>query len=127
MNKKQFLEEMVEYYRTHPRGLSPSGKRCVYLSAKGNMCAVGRCFNEEGLKFYGGYDGGVKDLLGEMDAFKGKEHFFKPQYHDILDGKFLSAVQDLHDLDFNWHKIDGGQVLSAKGERIFNALLNDYA
>ena len=90
MTNQEAFDKMMEHLRSlKERSFDESQNVCVY---KGSKCAVGAIMTDEELKEYGGYEGGVLDLLGSMK---------KSNLHDI-NIALLSDMQYLHDDEDNW-------------------------
>src|SRR5690606_24716056 len=96
--------ETIEYYSedVNRRAKTDQGG-CAYLTKDGNMCAVGRCFSEEGLKEYGNCPSFFHHEMIDL---------FKDEYK-IYDQQFWSLLQGLHDKDQNWDE----NGLSEEGQR----------
>jgi len=93
------LDETVEYYTEDPsrRGVLVGTTLCVYKSEEGNMCAVGRCLDQDVMNYdlYNtGFD--VSFLIKKLG-----QEVFKPQYRGFST-KLWKKLQAMHDSSFNW-------------------------
>lgn len=106
----EVIDETVEYYRTHNRGIGEDGG-CVYFHDN-CVCAVGR-FMKNPQAFAEMRD--TIDCLIDDKVIKKVKHF-KPEYTGLKKA-FLINLQTLHDDEDHW-KInkEGGQDLSASGK-----------
>lgn len=113
---KEIVEETVEYYKTHPRGLATQGGGCVYFNSEDNskMCAVGRCMNTRA-PF-------VKELMQKEQFLavesvdtrvKGLDNVLRPQYRGHST-RFWKRLQSLHDGTAYWN--EDGQLMK-EGEK----------
>jgi len=121
----ELLDETIEYYKTHNRGLMKSKALisvCRYRNSKGDMCALGRCFTDEAMETelkHGGiiahYGNGAPSLEHEY----GISNLVKDQYVNI-GLRTWSQLQRLHDKHEYWNaNDDGGWDLSEEGlERV---------
>jgi hypothetical protein len=77
----ELIEETVQYYESNPsrRSVKNNYWSCYYKHPdNGNMCAVGRCFNEHGMSLYQD----SASVFSELMFLQAKE-IFKEQYHSI--------------------------------------------
>lgn len=120
----QILKEIVEYYKTNPRGINTHNDGCNYAG-----CAVGfACgFQVDGWDHYESTGTIDKIYFGQYDDKK--EMFwsnFLPEYRyeNIF---FWSRVQKLHDFCCHWRdNKHGGSDLTEEGLSYYNALVNDH-
>jgi len=118
ITNEELLDETIEYYKTHPRGVIDGG--CQYLTEDKTMCAIGRCLKEESFKHK--Y---IVSNLGyhEKSTRLNKEllsSLVKEEYQDITIWKEL---QELHDMHHYWKmNKESGQDLSSDGECYVKAL-----
>lgn len=91
--QEEVVKETIDFYSedTSRRAKSLFGG-CAYLTDDGKMCAVGRCFNEEGLELYGKHSHYVSGYM---------LRYLKSEY-SVDDLSFWSDVQELHDNDNHW-------------------------
>ena len=105
MTNQEAFDKMMEHLRSlKERSLNADGF-CAY---NGSKCAVGALMTDEELKEYGGYEGGVLDLLGSMK---------KSNLHDI-NIALLFEMQDLHDRETSWYA--QGFIAEKEAKRIAN-------
>lgn len=111
--KTEIINETVLYYSedVNRRSISEQGG-CSYLNHEGKMCAVGRCFTEEGLEKYGNASNFFG--LNMIDSFK--------EEYKVYDTGFWEDLQKLHDYSGNWTSVG----LSNKGRESVNYLLGIY-
>lgn len=133
-SKVEIINETVEYYSTHSRGLGSKGA-CVYLSPEGYMCAVGRCLDLSNKEFNdtliecGDSSTAIKDLSKELDSKEiDLNNIFKEEYrnHKVA---FWQSLQNFHDLEIFWikNKEGEGSTLTVEGELRLKELLETYA
>ena len=121
MTAIELIDQTVEYYKTHDRGLTKTG--CGYLTDEGSMCAVGRCLSQYGLENYGQFPRGVDSLICSMiDDSNAPTLCFKPEYHNLIDSPLFCYLQRLHDDTRNWNKTKNGNDLTTKGKKVVNGL-----
>ena len=107
MKPLELINETVEYYKTHPRGISKEEGYCVYKSSTGDKCAVGRCIQDKFLDndqlhqwvFVGGVEALEENLKKEHLTF---EEVLKPEYRGQLKSVWKS-LQNWHDRKEFWH------------------------
>ena len=130
----ELVRETVEYYKDHLRGIKYNDKGinigCHYhIPETGAVCAVGRCFNEEGLQDLGHHTGSVDEAKSDVeDGENGfySDHsfydYFKPKYQDI-GIQTLEKLQMLHDEDSYWakYKQRKGFYLTPKGKSFISS------
>lgn len=111
--KTEIIEETAHFYSEDVgrRSLTRYGG-CSYLNDEGNMCAVGRCFTEEGLKEFCNYGN-----IFTRDMFP----YLKEDYR-IENYLFWFDLQQFHDNNLNWNE-DG---LSERGKEQYKLLLEKY-
>jgi len=111
--KRTIIEETVEYYSEHPRGVTVVG-HCEY-AVNGTHCAVGRCLIDP-VEF--------QKVVGSSSIKKSMrlDENLKPEYrgHEI---GFWKNLQMFHDNSFNWE--EGG--LTEDGRGIFESLLERWS
>lgn len=116
--RTEIIEETVEYYRTHPRGVNNGGS-CVYYS-EGRMCAVGRCLKDPAP--WADQPGVAASDLFDRDGFDVLADDYR-----VMDESFWEELQDFHDTSYNWEaNDDGGFNLSSDGRRFRDILLERY-
>ncbi len=123
MTKIEIINETVEYYRTHPRGINPD-EQCVYLSLESAKCAVGRCMNEERLKEYGNFIGSIGSLVNE--EAQPVDYFLQEKYHGHP-LKFWENLQALHDGRSYWEETEEDNILTNVGLNYLAELKAKYA
>ena len=110
----EVIDETVAYYSKNPRALTfndSGGKMgCAYLSKEGNMCAVGRVFNQQSLDVYGGSGSHFMVLVSDYDL--PFTNLFKEEYQHLDDLDFWDTLQLLHDCDDYWN----GNTLTKEGQ-----------
>ena len=120
MTIPELIEDMVSYYKTHPRGMNANGSECVYIdNESGNMCAVGRCLDWGKLN--------SQDYLPSFvfvnDQPPVSRSTVEQEFEDVLlpeyrghQGWVWLFLQDLHDTAGFWEPNDaGGNDLSVSG------------
>lgn len=119
MTPIELLDETVEYYKTHKRGLKPcageySTTQCVYFY-RNAKCAVGRCMiNPKKFK---------NVIATASEVFDGYniETILKPEYVNI-DRDVFYDLQQLHDKDEYWIETKRGNKLTREGIEQYNTL-----
>lgn len=113
MTKLEILEETLEYYSKHNRGLS-ADMNCVYINLKGDMCAVGRCLKNPTIIKQG-------SIVENFNKSEDLDKYLKDVYkgHDLI---FWQKLQVFHDFWDNWDN----NVLTEKGLEMFNKLKVKY-
>jgi hypothetical protein len=114
MNKKAIVDETVEYYETHKRGLDYDLNSCVYHNEDGDMCAVGRCLiDPPSANYTDTMD--ISELIEFMEA-ENLDEILKVEYRGHTQD-FWEELQLLHDCKPHWNENNkGGQVLSEMGK-----------
>lgn len=107
LTTKQIIDETVEYYKTHARGMNEQ-RSCEYKTDEGHMCAVGRCLTDDGHAQISYQNSLVEDIIN-LDTL------LKPQYKGY-DLAFWQNLQRLHDDDNYWEEIGDKNILSVEGE-----------
>lgn len=110
LTKHQIIDETVEYYSTHDRAITGTG-RCQYKTQDGKLCAHSRCLTDR-----------AREKVIELNLNMGASahsvlrhcggdriHQMKYRGHNTL---FWSDVQNLHDTDDYWN----GRELTLKGK-----------
>lgn len=120
MTEIELLDETVEYYETHKRGISKNGN-CVYYN-DGNMCGVGRCLIDP--KSFADVVGGVQYL----------ERHKNVALDDILQDKykgfgimFWHHIQEFHDAEFYWEPAGEGYILTNHGNVKLQDIKDKYS
>ena len=120
MSVIELVQDTIQYYKTHPRGVlvshsSPTESCTCYNPTTGAMCAVGRCMINPGE-----YGQATVSELRSWDEKKeeyvgGIDHVLKEEYrgHSIDTWKRL---QSLHDHRGNWEQVGEGFVLNEEGK-----------
>ncbi len=96
MTKLEIIDMVASHYNSNNRGTI--GKKCVYKTYGGKMCAVGMCMTEGALKLYHNFTGSVFQLseqVEELDVLLKKEY----RGHDK---HFWGMLQNFHDDDKSW-------------------------
>lgn len=112
--KKEIIDETVAYYceDVTRRAIDLDSGRCDYLTEDNKMCAVGRCFEKEGLARYSGQ---LEPF--SLNMFK----FLKEEYRiELYD--FWKHLQEFHDTPVYWDK----EGLTEKGKAYVNFLHSEY-
>lgn len=129
MNAIEIIDDTVSYYKTHGRGLvnKPIDIGCTYLSATGEMCAVGRCFDSDKIRPIFEKHTYWKELpVEELDeVLDSLEDYLRPPYQG-MSIMFWQRLQTLHDLSAYWEKSEHGWELTKKGEAYVAILKNIY-
>lgn len=113
------LDEMVEYYKSNPRGIKSNG-HCAYYAERNEgytCCAVGRKLPVERAKF-------IQDEFNDSSIGVGT------LYESIADilvypKTFWAAMQRFHDIHNHWDTNpdnENGQILSPDGVRFYNGI-----
>ena len=115
--KLEIINETVEYYKTHNRGLRDFGNAnaaCVYLTPEGDKCAVGRCLKSP-QEFW---VGDVYEIFSDSDTIN---EYLLPEYtgHHIA---FWKDLQSFHDNNNYWN----GGNLTASGVGQLQKLKESY-
>lgn len=116
----EIIAETVAFYGedTDRRGLDCDGD-CLYRTADGKECAVGRCMiDSDNVEPAGGSPGSVWGNE-DMDAMDSDLY---PQYRG-QSMRFWSRLQDLHDTDENWN--DDG--ITVQGQLVADRLKKEFA
>ena len=118
------LNEMIEYYTTHKRGLEIKDNgdtACVYETCDGNKCAVGRKLSPEELailKEKGLLNSVLTIVISEIDPDNKLSNY-------TID--VLQQMQYLHDEDRYWNENDtGGHCLTHAGQERVKLILRRY-
>jgi len=124
METNDIIIETVEYYETNARGVKPNSSICLYITAQGDMCAVGRCMTAEAIQQI--IDGKIDQACGTdglYDAFgQPLDELLKPEYRG-QDKDFWSRLQQFHDDEQCW----GPDGLTSAGESQMTVLQEDFA
>ena len=119
LNKREILQETVEYYSKNTKRRAVSSNGCVYnanIYGLEKHCAVGRCFTDKfkdmGEDLPGNSDTGVTDIAGvvlwpdsttpaKSEGNQCLDFMLQEKYqgHSI---KFWMKLQMLHDQGGNW-------------------------
>ena len=122
MTKIEIIDETIEYYKTHPRGVLKLAKSCKYKTDSGAMCAVGRCFNEQAdFEFYGNIITYKNKVLSNDPL----DVHLKSEYHGH-GVEFWQQLQLLHDGSNYWTKTETGNELTEDGISFVNYLKNYF-
>lgn len=122
MNKLKILEETVDYYKIHPRGLNDSGECCYYDKNTGNRCAIGRLLTIEQ----------AKDVPsnGSIDVDDMVHDYLVSCNPTLFNGeniRFLSDLQRFHDNETLWDSDGAGNnKLTQSGEKEYLKLKRRY-
>lgn len=120
LNPSEILADIIEYYKTNPRGLKGNG--CTYVG-----CSVGLAcgFHVDDWDNYGSIDE-VHFSYQETDSEDEFWDHFLPKYrYKVVD--FWEQVQNLHDKEIYWESNDlGGQDLTEAGKDIVEEILSEY-
>lgn len=98
--------ETAKYYNSSNIAVSGTGA-CTYMNDDGDMCAVGRCLSEEGMKIFKEFEDKNKFFDTSIQFFiynrswSDFENALKEEYrgHDI---DFWQKLQQLHDTTRFW-------------------------
>lgn len=125
--KLEIIDETVAFYSENVSrrsftipGVFKTLESCVYWNEKnGNVCAVGRCASEEGLKTLHDLYEGV-GIEGVADIFP-VDNILKEEYkgHSV---DFWNAIQFLHDRSSYWDE----NGLSEMGKEYVKNLIEEY-
>jgi hypothetical protein len=101
--KEQILTETVTFYHNNPdkRAYDEAATTCMYKTADGHKCAVGRYLTDEGYTLIvdNGYDmNSVNDLI---DVFEEVDPLLQPEVRGH-EPEFWSRLQTLHDSIEHW-------------------------
>lgn len=140
------IEDTVEYYFTHNRGLydiyrALSG--CVYINDKGDMCAIGRYAKDpQALENIGGDLSQICDHFLNLDNDDDldlnlyikecknllKEKILKEEVSHLNSYYFWKTLQQFHDNTNNWIRNDkDGWSLTEDGQQHYiNLLKTDW-
>lgn len=115
--KKEIIEETKIYYsedvsRRAINTVCGEESGCEYLTEDGRMCAVGRCFIEEGLFLYGTSSSYFLEKMID---------YFKDEYK-IYDVEFWISLQKFHDESTFWDS----EGLTSNGINYYEELLRKY-
>ena len=121
MTALEIIEETVAYYSedTTRRAVTSDGS-CLYTTASGNHCALGRCLQEEFQTTKFKYNGECGSYV--LDDKMGLENILRDEYKGH-DKRLWSDLQELHDVRDNWN--DNG--LTAIGDYMVSELKEKYA
>ena len=111
-SKYEIIDETVEYYENHPRAISSTG-RCQYVTADGEVCAVGRCVENPVF---------LEQEFAIVESIPNLDNELREDYrgHDM---EFWSDLQQLHDNDNYWDH----RRLSNIGIRYVEGLWDKYS
>ena len=115
----EIVDDIVEYYKTHPRGMANIDGGCTYTG-----CAIGYAcgFQVDEWDEHG-------DFWDVMDSVRNDDSVwekFLPQYCKT-DTNFWRDVQKLHDFCCNWEQNEhGGQDLTGVGKQRVRCLKEEY-
>ena len=128
LTANQIIDETVEYYRHNPRSVEkvylPDENfttKCLYKSPNGAMCALGRCFTNEGLQLVldKGYNAGHGASM--IERYIGLDNQLQPKYKGQTN-LFWRNLQDLHDNDDYWKADEIGNELTKYGLEVLNII-----
>lgn len=126
MTKIEILDYVVDYFKTHPRGLSTGGFGCTYLNRNtGARCGHSICIKDDLIEMVMEFTDNADDgtALAVINEFGDEIH--KPEFrgHDKF---FWREVQMFHDdLDF-WYSTPPGNELTEDGLERLNFLKERY-
>ncbi len=114
LTKKQIILETLDYYTKNKRGIQ--GGNCRYITADGDMCAIGRC------------------MVSPKEEYRGTPQFLRLG-HESLEletllrekyrghgNTFWSHLQRFHDFSQHWNE----NSLTEAGKKSLNTLLEQY-
>lgn len=105
MTEEEILTETVLFYAEDPSRVARTDVGCMYLTADGRKCAVGRCMQDDLSSALFNVIGGVTDLQDTACEILGNsstlDDVLKPQYRG-QSLKFWQNLQALHDNSGNW-------------------------
>ncbi len=119
---KEQIDIMVEYYKTHKRGMSDNGVGCCYINSEGGKCGIGRMMTEESLKFLADNSlnkRAVENVIGNENVD------FLPEFEG-MELKMMEVLQRIHDADSNWIETDEGYELTAHGRLDVQDRIKNY-
>ena len=128
LTANQIIDETVEYYRHNPRSVvkihlpdENFTTKCLYKSENGAMCALGRCFSNEGLKLVldMGYNAGHGASM--IERYIGLDNQLQPKYKGQTN-LFWRNLQEFHDNEDNWKADEIGNELTELGLQTLNTI-----
>ena len=127
MTKIEILDYVVDYFKTHPRGLhSSSSSACTYLDRNtGARCAHSICIQDDLVKHIRAFTDDADDgtALAVIKQFGDEIH--KPEFRGH--GKFFwKEVQRFHDISDFWYSTPSGNELTEGGLERLNFLKERY-
>lgn len=132
MTKIEILDFIVDYYKTHPRALKPSGTGCTYFNEEnGARCAHSICIEDSVLEAMVSRAGGsnIESFSLGSSAYTIIKIFgdgiHKPEFrgHSV---NFWADVQGLHDKSDNWTPNGVGSDLNGSGVERLSILKERY-
>lgn len=119
----KFLEETLEYYKTHTRAIKSRNKEngstiCTYIPTEGNEgCAIGRHLSDV-----------LKSHLNEANNPVSYNSVFDvlPDSLKELGQPFLIHVQTLHDTNDYWENTPDANLLNTKGNSYYSHIKKQY-
>jgi hypothetical protein len=119
MNESQHLQALkdtCEYYNIGNRATQLDGL-CLYHTANGDRCAIGRLLTVTQAMYLGDREISVRNLIDELNPSVPMELEILSvlQQYDL---EFLCQLQRLHDNDKYW----GGEGLNAYGDTFANEI-----
>ncbi len=134
------IEDTVEYYSTHNRGLfyrnnEPTG--CAYINDKGDMCAIGRYAKDpQALEDIAGDLSQICDWWLDPDDDEDlnlytedyntllRSEILKEEVNHLGNYDFWNELQKFHDYKDNWYQNNkGGWSLTESGQKEYIDLL----
>ncbi len=115
---KEIIEETANHYTSANRSASPAGS-CFYKREE-DMCAVGRCMTDFGIKAFGDYMGTVEELIDEA-AKEPFDYYLKEEYRGHSE-EFWRSLQRMHDNAEYWNE----EGMSSEGEQYKDRLIYFY-
>lgn len=131
----ELLDETLLYYALNPRGYDSTSRFCLYETAAGARCALGRILTTKARKVAKSCSGGYETLLSILSDYINREtflaslqpHYRNPAFLGTGADSFFARLQCFHDTGDNWVENDqGGSFLSNTGE-LHIAELRSYA
>ena len=136
MTRNELIDDTIDYYRTHPRGLNLGSNTmgetiaigCVYRDGS-RRCAVGRCVDWEKVDRKPPTNSDAIWYLRDSTAASITMDTALEPLNDVLlpayQGQSLSTwigLQRLHDRHSNWQPTATGWELTTEGKRAAEAL-----
>ncbi len=115
------IKETVEFYSKNDRAVD--GFTCMYLSAEGNMCAVGRCLKPDVLEKVNDFKGDSESLVTDFTKDGDITELLQEEYSSLNNKEFWGDLQFLHDSADYWKD----KKLTERGKLKVEVLLEKYS